>query len=257
MSARIEADFAVQYPGGVRVRAGLRLAAGSVAAMMGPSGAGKSTILAAIAGILPLHEGEVRIDGAAAVAAGARRQAAGHRVGLLGQDPLLFPHLSIAENVAFGLRARGAARAEARARAELWIARVGLAGLGDRRPAQLSGGQQQRVALARALIVEPAVLLLDEPLTSLDEETAAEIRPVIRAQLAQTGTSAIIVTHDLLDAIDLADDLWLVLDGEVAAAGPVAEVVRAEPWFAGARDGYRRVIEVLDGPGGPRSDYPR
>jgi molybdate transport system ATP-binding protein len=142
------------------------------------------------------------------------------------QDHLLFPHLSITENVAFGLRSRGVRRAPARAAAGPWLDRVGLAGLGDRRPGELSGGQAQRAALARALVGDPRVLLLDEPLSALDARTRLTVRAELHRHLADYAGSAVLVTHDPVDAMALADRVVVVEDGRIAQAGTPAEVAR-------------------------------
>ncbi|WP_051191920.1 ABC transporter ATP-binding protein [Microbacterium luticocti] len=200
--------------------------AGEIVAVMGPSGVGKSTLFGAIAGFVPLTGGQVRLDGQTVDAAtGPYVRPHERGVVMLGQEPRLFPHLTARENVAFGPRAHGVARRTARADADAWLSRVGLAGMGERRPAQLSGGQQQRVALARALATAPRVLLLDEPLTSLDAATAAEIRALLREQLADTGTTALVATHDAQDAASLATRLIVLEGGAIAQAGPVHAVL--------------------------------
>ncbi|WP_308491627.1 ABC transporter ATP-binding protein [Microbacterium terrisoli] len=219
-------DVAVRVArGGYLLDVQLQVARGDVVAVMGPSGAGKSTLFAAIAGFAPLTEGHVGLNGRTLDAA-AGHAVPPHRRGvvLLGQEPRLFPHLSARENVAFGPRARRVHRRQARMDADAWLERVGLAGAGDRRPAQLSGGQQQRVALARALATSPLLLLLDEPLTSLDPETAAGIRAVLNDQLAQTGTTTLVATHDAGDAASLADRLVVIEDGRITQQGRPREV---------------------------------
>jgi molybdate transport system ATP-binding protein len=143
------------------------------------------------------------------------------------QDALLFPHLSVADNVAFGLRTRKVAKAPARTSAEGWLARVGLEGLGNRRPAELSGGQAQRAALARALVVDPALLLLDEPLSALDARTRLTVRAELRRHLAEFAGSTVLVTHDPVDAMALADRVVVIEDGRIVQEGPPAEVARA------------------------------
>ncbi|QAY60552.1 ATP-binding cassette domain-containing protein [Microbacterium protaetiae] len=206
----------------------LHVDAGEVVAVMGPSGAGKSTLFGAVAGFVPLTQGSVQLDGQTVDAASGPHVEPRHRgVVLLGQEPRLFPHLSARENIAFGPRARGAARAAARGDADTWLERVGLGGLGGRRPAELSGGQQQRVALARALATAPRVLLLDEPLTSLDPETAGEIRTLLSRQIADTGTTAIVATHDAADAASLATRLVVLEAGQVTQVGAVHAVLDA------------------------------
>jgi len=243
-SAGLDAHVIVRREGFV-LDADLRAAPGEVVALMGPSGAGKSTLLSVLAGLEPLDGGEVRLAGRVldrAAAPRVRRAPAQRGVVLLGQDPRLFPHLDARANVAFGLRVRGAAKAAALADAAAWLDRVGLAGLGARRPSQLSGGQQQRVALARALATTPAALLLDEPLTSLDLETAGDIRALLHEQLAATGTTAIVATHDAVDAVSLASRLTVLERGRVTQSGPVRDVLAAPATrFAAAVAGLNRV----------------
>ncbi|ALJ22239.1 sulfate/molybdate ABC transporter ATP-binding protein [Microbacterium sp. No. 7] len=245
-AASLDARVVVNRPR-FRLDVAVTAAPGETVAIMGPSGAGKSTLLHAIAGLEPVHEGHVRIDGTDAA---GRRPLPPHRRGvvLLGQEPRLFPHLSARENVAFGLRARRVARAVALERADEWIARVGLGGLGGRRPAQLSGGQQQRIALARALATEPRVLMLDEPFASLDPETAGEIRTLIATQLPRSAVTTLVVTHAAIDAAALADRLVIVEDGVVTQAGPVRDVLAAPATrFAAVIAGVNRVLGVADG----------
>ena len=178
----LDARIVVERPGFV-LDVALHAAAGELVAVMGPSGAGKSTLLGALAGLVRLRDGHVRLgERMLDAASGDRIHVTPSRRGvvLLGQDARLFPHLSARDNVAFGLLARGIPKREAGSEAERWLSRVGLDGMGLRRPAELSGGQQQRVAIARALATAPAALLLDEPLTSLDTETAADLRAMLR-----------------------------------------------------------------------------
>ncbi len=237
----LEAHLVLERPG-FRLDARLDAGAGEVVAIMGPSGAGKSTLLAALAGLERIRIGHVRLDGVEL--AGRRPVPPQHRgVVLLGQDPRLFPHLTAHENVVFGLRAHAVDRVTARREAELWLDRAGLAGLGGRRPSRLSGGQQQRVALARALATSPRVLLLDEPLTSLDPETAGDIRALLSEQLGQTQTTTLLVTHDALDAASLARRLVVLEDGRVSQEGPVREVLaRPATRFGAAIAGTNRLI---------------
>ncbi|WP_205827237.1 ABC transporter ATP-binding protein [Microbacterium excoecariae] len=226
---------------GFRLDVSLEVPSGEVVAVMGPSGAGKSTLLAALSGDQRLTDGQVTI-GAHRI---TRRRAADPRRGgvvLLRQNPLLFPHLSVRENVAFGLRAHGAPRTRALAEADEWLWRVGLSGSGDHRPRELSGGQQQRVALARALATSPRLLLLDEPLTSLDPETASDIRALLREQLAATLTTTLLVTHDAFDAAALADRLIVIENGEVTQRGAVREVLASPATrFVAAAAGLNRL----------------
>ncbi|MFP5334045.1 MAG: ABC transporter ATP-binding protein [Actinomycetes bacterium] len=202
---------------------------GEVVALLGPNGAGKSTALRALAGLLPLDAGHVRLDGRPlddpAVATFVPPQRRG--VGMVFQDHLLFAHLDATENVAFGLRARGVPRHQARARARAWLGRVGLAEHAAARPDALSGGQSQRVALARALVTEPGLLLLDEPLAALDASTRVQVRSELRHHLADYPGCAVLVTHDALDAMVLADRLVVLEAGRVVQDGAPPEVARA------------------------------
>jgi molybdate transport system ATP-binding protein len=221
-------------------------APGEVVALMGPSGAGKSTLLQVIAGLLRTAEGYVRVGGRE-MSSPAVHVPPHHRgTVLLGQDPHLFPHLSARANVAFGMQSAGLRARVARDRAEDWLERVGLAGYGDRRPAALSGGQQQRVALARALATSPALLLLDEPLTSLDPTTAADLRMVLAEQLSLAGTTTVLVTHDVVDAAALASRLMLLEDGRVTETGPVRRLLAAPTTaFGAAIAGVTRVAGLV------------
>src|SRR3954452_16095620 len=214
--------------GGVTIDLDLDVADGEVLAVLGPNGAGKSTVLRVLAGLLPPDDGRVVVDGDVwdDVGAGVHVPTHRRRLGMVFQDYLLFPHLSALENVAFGLRTRGTARAEARRRAVDWLARVGLADLGDRRPAQLSGGQAQRAALARALAPDPGLPLLDEPLSALDARTRLTVRAELRRHLAEFGGSTVLVTHDPVDAMALADRVVVVEQGRVVQVGTPADVNR-------------------------------
>ena len=226
-AAGLDADLRVRR-GTFDLDLRLSVGPGEVVALLGPNGAGKSTALRLLAGLLPLDDGLVRLgrvvleDTAARVRLAPERR----RVGVVFQDYLLFPHLSARENVAFGLRARGSDRAEARRLADSWLARIGLAELAGRRPRQLSGGQAQRVALARALASGPGLLLLDEPLAALDAGTRLSVRADLRHHLAEFGGATVVVTHDALDAFVLADRLVVLEDGRVVQEGAPAEVAR-------------------------------
>ena len=205
----------------------LKVARGEVLGLIGPNGAGKSTTLRALAGLLALDEGHVRVDDAAWSGTGVHRPASRRNVGLVFQDSLLFPHLTALDNVAFGLRTRGAARTEARRRAREWLDRLEVLDLADRRPRQLSGGQAQRVALARALAPEPDLLLLDEPTASLDAAGGMALRVHLRRHLSGFGGVALVVTHTALDAMVLCDRLAVLDAGEVVQTGAPAEVAAA------------------------------
>ena len=237
-------------------RAGFELAAsldvprGGVLAVVGPNGAGKSTLLDVVAGRLRPVRGSVRVGERVVtdVAGGVHVRPERRSVGLLGQDALVFPHLTARENVAFGPRAAGVPAARARAEADERLAAVGLAGLEGRRPAQLSGGQRQRVAVARALAAEPEVLLLDEPFSQLDVRTAAELRDVVRSELRRTRTTAVLVTHDVLDAVALGDELAVLVDGVVVERGAPAEVLDSPRHpFSAALAGVNLVVGTTVG----------
>src|SRR3954471_1677425 len=203
------------------------VADGEVLAVLGPNGAGKSTLLRLLAGLLPPDAGSVVLDGSTVWDDDGVHVPAHRRdLGMVFQDHLLFPHLSVTDNVAFGLRTRGVRKAAARAAAAGWLARVGLADFGNRRPGQLSGGQAQRAALARALVGDPRVLLLDEPLSALDARTRLTVRAELRRHLAAFAGSTVLVTHDPVDAMALADRVVVVEDGRVVQAGAPAEVAR-------------------------------
>jgi molybdate transport system ATP-binding protein len=204
----------------------LAVATGELVVLLGPNGAGKTTLLRALAGLLALDRGRVALDGQVLedAATGAWVPTERRPVGFVFQDYLLFPHLSALDNVAFGLRARGLARAEARRRAAAWLDRVGLAAHAAARPRALSGGQAQRVALARAMVGEPRLLLLDEPLAALDAATRAEVRRDLRRHLASFGGTRLLVTHDPLEALALADRLVVLEGGRVTQSGSPAEI---------------------------------
>jgi molybdate transport system ATP-binding protein len=204
----------------------LAVATGELVVLLGPNGAGKTTLLRALAGLVPLEEGRVTLDGMVLddVDGGVHVPTERRPVGFVFQDYLLFPHLSAVENVAFGLRARGLARAEARRRAADWLDRVGLAAHAGARPRSLSGGQAQRVALARAMVGDPRLLLLDEPLAALDAATRAVLRRDLRRHLASFDGTRLLVTHDPLEAIALADRLVVLEGGRVTQTGSPAEV---------------------------------
>ena len=236
-----------------RVRLAVRVADGETVAVMGPNGAGKSTLFGLCAGLLRPDSGTVTLGGR--VLADARGTwVPPHRrgVALLAQEPLLFPHLTVLENVAFAPRAAGASRSVARAAAERWLTEVDATDLAGRRPAQLSGGQAQRVAIARALAAEPRVLLLGEPFAALDVAAAPALRRLLRRVLADR--TALVVTHEPLDAHLLADRVVVLEGGRVAESGPTAELLeRPRSRFAAGLAGLNflrgRVDERTTTPG--------
>ncbi|MFJ1729654.1 ABC transporter ATP-binding protein [Streptomyces sp. NPDC088254] len=208
--------------GSFRLDVTLCAAPGDVVALLGPNGAGKTTALRALAGLVPLAEGHLRLDGEAL----ERTAPESRPVGVVFQDYLLFPHLSALDNVAFGPRCRGATKAQARARAAVWLERMGLTEHAAAKPRRLSGGQAQRVALARALATHPRLLLLDEPLAALDARTRLEVRAGLRRHLAAFEAVAVLVTHDPLDAMVLADRLVVVEHGQVVQEGAPSDIAR-------------------------------
>ncbi|MFT4236057.1 MAG: ATP-binding cassette domain-containing protein [Microbacterium sp.] len=188
----------------------LEVVRGETVAVTGQNGAGKSTLLDLVAGLLRPDGGSIVIDDADVTAIPPHRRG----VALLPQQTLLFPHLTVRENVAFGPRAQGAARREARARADHWLAEVDATHFAPRKATELSGGQAQRVALARALAAEPAILLLDEPLSALDQDAAPAMRTLLARVLA--GRTAILVSHDTADVDELAARTIRIEKGQVA-----------------------------------------
>ena len=199
---------------------------GETVAVLGPNGAGKTTLLRSLAGLLPIERGRIVMDDVVVdePVPGTYVPPDRRSVGVVFQDYLLFPHLDARENVAFGLRSKGVGRAEARRRADEWLRRLGLADRGGDKPAKLSGGQAQRVALARALAPEPKLLLLDEPLAALDVGIRIELRRELRSVLSDFAGTRVLVTHELLDAVALADRIVVLEDGRVAQEGPIDEV---------------------------------
>jgi molybdate transport system ATP-binding protein len=208
--------------GAFRLDVALTVAPGEVVALLGPNGAGKTTALRALAGLAPLSGGHLRLDGAEL----DRMPPEARPVGVVFQDYLLFPHLSALDNVAFGPRCHGVGKAEARAQAAEWLDRLGLTEHAGAKPRRLSGGQAQRVAVARALATRPRLLLLDEPLAALDARTRLEVRAQLRCHLAEFEAVAVLVTHDPLDAMVLADRLVVVEHGRVVQEGGPSAIAR-------------------------------
>ncbi len=203
------------------------VAAGEVVALLGPNGAGKTTALRALAGLAPLDDGFIRLGDHVWDIPPSRFVPAEQRaVGVVFQDYLLFATMSALDNVAFGLRARGAPRRTANERAARWLERVGLGDQLAAKPRSLSGGQAQRVALARALATEPALLLLDEPLAALDAATRLQVRAELARHLGEFTGHTVLVTHDPLDAMILADRLVIIENGRVVQEGVPREVAQ-------------------------------
>jgi molybdate transport system ATP-binding protein len=222
--------FLIVERGSFRIECDLWLAAGETVALLGPNGAGKSTLVNALAGLIPLDDGYVAVGEEIweRVAEGIRLAPQERSVGVVFQGLLLFPALSAIDNVAYGLRAQGAEKAEARHRAAEVMERFDAGHLADRRPRELSGGEAQRVALARALAVEPALLLLDEPMSALDVENRAEARRVLRRCLEEFRGMKLLVTHEPLEAMALADRLIVLEEGTVVQTGTPPDI-RAHP----------------------------
>ncbi|QOV33667.1 ABC transporter ATP-binding protein [Streptomyces ferrugineus] len=206
---------------------------GALAAVLGPSGCGKTTLLRVVAGFLRADAGSVTVGGRRLTGPGVQLPPERRRVGIVPQEGALFPHLSVARNVAFGLS--GLDRGERRRRTEEMLDLVGLAGYGERMPHELSGGQQQRIALARALAPRPQLVLLDEPFNALDSALRAGVRADVRAALRATGATAVLVTHDQQEALSTADLVAVVRQGRVAQCDTPQALYRrpADPWVAG------------------------
>jgi molybdate transport system ATP-binding protein len=199
---------------------------GEVVALLGPNGAGKTTALRAIAGLQALDHGRITLDGTVLddPAADVFVPTADRPIGVVFQDYLLFPRLTALDNIAFGLRARGHDKASARTQARRWLERFALTDHAHARPRTLSGGQAQRVALARALATDPRLLLLDEPLAALDAGTRVEVRTELRRHLATFAGARLLITHDPVDALVLADRLVIIEGGHITQTGTPADV---------------------------------
>jgi ABC-type Fe3+/spermidine/putrescine transport system ATPase subunit len=195
---------------------------GLFVSLLGPSGCGKTTLLRCIAGFEPVDDGTLIIDGHSVADIPAHRRG----IGLVFQSYALFPHLTVAENVAFGLRLRRVPRAERGKRIEAALQTVGLAHLADRLPSQLSGGQQQRVAIARSIVLEPSIMLLDEPLSNLDYKLRLQMRKELHSLQRRLGMTFVFVTHDQSEALALSDRIIVLSAGKVEQIGTPAEVYR-------------------------------
>jgi len=212
--------------GALDLDAAITAVPGELVAIVGPNGAGKTTLLRALAGLVPLQSGRIVLDGNVVDDVAAKMRIAPERrpISFVFQDGLLFPYMSARDNVAFGLRARGVSKRVALERADGWLVQVGLADRAESRPVRLSGGERQRVALARALITEPRLLLLDEPFASVDVSSRLDLRRVLRDQLSRYQGMRVLVTHDPLEAMALADRVIVLEDGTVKQSGTIADV---------------------------------
>ncbi|WP_027659730.1 ABC transporter ATP-binding protein [Salinispora fenicalii] len=238
----------VRRYGAVTALAGVDLTvpSGLLTAVLGPSGCGKTTLLRCLAGFERLDDGEIHIDGVPIAGSGRHLPAHRRRIAVVPQEGALFPHLSVADNVGYGL-GRAARRGD---RIEEVLTLVGLAGLGHRMPHQLSGGQQQRVAVARALAPRPSVVLLDEPFSALDAGLRAGLRHDVREALRADGATGVLVTHDQGEALSVADRVVVLRAGRVVQAGTPTAVYRepADEWVAGfVGDAVLLPAVVLDG----------
>ncbi|MDP2697253.1 ABC transporter ATP-binding protein [Thalassospira sp.] len=198
----------------------LDIGKGELVALLGPSGCGKTTTMRAIAGLLQPTSGTIRLDGVDVTRVSANKRA----VGLVFQSYALFPHLNVFENVAFGLRLKGIRGRDLENRVEGGLKTVGLSDFASRKPAELSGGQQQRVSLARSMVMEPKVLLLDEPLSNLDARLRLEMRAELQRVQKQSGITMIFVTHDQVEALALADRIIVMLNGAIEQIGTPEEI---------------------------------
>ncbi|MBC7591510.1 MAG: ATP-binding cassette domain-containing protein [Salinibacterium sp.] len=205
----------------------LAVAEGRTLALLGPNGAGKSTVLGLLAGTIELDSGSVVVHGRVLDDESTHVETEDRRIGVVFQDYLLFPHLSVLENVAFAPRAGGMPRGAARSVAREWLDRLGIADLAASRPPQLSGGQAQRVALGRALASDPELLLLDEPLAALDVEVREEVREELGRHIREWGGLTIVVTHSFDDVAALADDVVVIERGRATQRATVRELVTA------------------------------
>ncbi|MEN3147666.1 ABC transporter ATP-binding protein [Neorhizobium sp. IRAMC:178] len=213
-------------------------------ALLGPSGCGKTTTMRAIAGLLPVKSGHVRLDGADITRVPANKRA----VGLMFQSYALFPHLSVYENVAFGLKLKGMRGTELDTKVQSGLKSVGLSAFANRKPAELSGGQQQRVALARSMVMEPKVLLLDEPLSNLDARLRLEMRTELQRVQKETGVTMIFVTHDQAEALALADRIVVMKSGKIEQIGSPEDIYnRPTSSFVADFVGFENIFPIENG----------
>jgi molybdate transport system ATP-binding protein len=231
LHARVRTDV-----GSLHLECDLTVEANMTVAVLGPNGAGKTTLLRAIAGLISIDDGRIDVAGSVFedTASGVWMTPESRGVGFVFQDHGLFPHLSVLDNVAFGLRARGVDRRTANAKANEWLERVELDGYASNRPSALSGGQSQRAALARVLVTEPRVLLLDEPLAAVDASGRLELRRALREHLSTFSGIRVLVTHDPLEAASLAERVVVLEAGLITQEGQFADVTARprSPWVA-------------------------
>lgn len=227
----------------------LEVTAGNTCAVLGPNGAGKSTALGILAGLRRTSNTTITYDDRPLQGPGVFVPAHRRSVVLLAQKPRLFPHMTVERNVGFGPAAAGVGRREVAARTQRWLSAVGVAEFADRMPKQLSGGQAQRVAIARALATEPDVLLLDEPFAALDVDVAQQMRTLLRSLIRERDGVTVLVTHDLVDAVALADDVVVIEHGRVVGQGPTRDVLRHPGTaFAAALAGLNMFLGTFEPP---------
>lgn len=226
MSGGLVAEMVIRRGDAFRATVRIGIPPGRTTALLGPNGAGKSSVVAALAGLVALDSGRVELSGVVLDDPGNARFVPPNRrnIGVVFQDYVLFPHMTVLENVAFGLESRGIHRRIARQRASDWVDRMDLAASSDRKPGDLSGGQAQRVALARALVVEPDLLLLDEPLSAVDIGVRSSLRRLLAEHLRRFSGPRLLITHDPTDAFLLADEILVIEDGEVTQRGTAQEM---------------------------------
>jgi molybdate transport system ATP-binding protein len=237
MTDGLAAEFTVSRDSGFRLSLDLQIEAGKTVALLGPNGAGKSTAVGVIAGLIPIDSGTISLAGRVLddPLQGTLVPPEGRRIGVVFQDYVLFPHLSVLDNVAFGLVASGMKRPQARRAAADVLASFGLVEIAKRYPRDVSGGQAQRVALARALATKPSLLLLDEPLAALDVTTRADLRHVLLDHLSSFAGPRLLITHDPTEAFLLADEICVIEDGAITQIGSPDEI-RLRPRTAYAAD---------------------
>jgi ABC-type Fe3+/spermidine/putrescine transport system ATPase subunit len=255
--ARVRIDGLAKHYGDVAALRGidLEVAAGEFVVLLGPSGCGKTTTLRCVAGLEPLTAGEIAIGDSLVSTARFALAPERREVGMVFQSHAVWPHLSVGENIAFGLRLKKLSAAEIGGRIDRVLALVGLAGYAERMPGQLSGGQQQRVALARAIVLEPKVLLFDEPLSNLDAKLRERMRLEVRQIQKRLGTTSIYVTHDQEEAIVVADRIVLMDEGRIVQAGTPFELyTRPKSRFAAEFVGVANIMpgEVIAAGAGTR-----
>jgi putative spermidine/putrescine transport system ATP-binding protein len=222
----------------------LDIGKGELVALLGPSGCGKTTTMRAIAGLLTPRAGTIRLDGVDITRVAANRR----QIGLVFQSYALFPHLTVFDNVAFGLKLKGMTGAALREKVEAGLKSVGLISFAGRKPPELSGGQQQRVALARSMVMEPKVLLLDEPLSNLDARLRLEMRTELQRVQAETGVTMIFVTHDQAEALSLANRIVVMRNGGIEQIGtPETIYNRPASRFVADFVGFENIFSVRDG----------